>query len=332
MSSHAEEHRMQKLMADLKKDPLRDVSFDGHDKIIIVSLIAVFVGLFVWLLGRSDQPFYSYLTFLVVVTLVLVGILRAAGIFQTSILLLGGAAAVFVGLFLLTEKSYGKYYDQSEQINILKCSDPACAALKRYFDFIEKREFTSATSILSESWKQHQRTNNGPDYYEIFPTLFDTTVGYRNFNFIFRGEHDQTKDYTVSYDVTDEIPKNTLYDKRKQTLSSLSAADNARELPNVILADLKNYYVVPADKCSDIVRYIDENVTIDRAMDPFLISNLVVDLRKSNIVDLVGNQTPHQKIRIERHFVHRVTMSQDHDVWKILAFKRSYIANYVANN
>jgi hypothetical protein len=48
-----------------------------------------------WLLGRNNQPFYSYLTFLVLATLVLVGILRAVGVFQTPIMLFGGAAAVF---------------------------------------------------------------------------------------------------------------------------------------------------------------------------------------------------------------------------------------------
>lgn len=332
MSSHADDHRMRKPLADLKRDALRAVSFDGPDKIIIVCLIAVFVALFVWLLVRSDQPFYSYLTFLVLLTLVLVGILRAVGVFQTSTMLLGGAAAVFVGLYLLTGNSYDKYYDQSEQISILKCSDPACATLRHYFDSLEKKDFTSAISILSDSWKQHQIANNGQDYYDLFPTLFDTSVGYRNFSFLFRGEHDQTRDYSVSYDVTDEVPKNTLYDKRKQVLSSLSAAYNPKDLANFIIADLNSYYVVPADKVSDIAKYIDDNVTIDEAIDPFFICQLVIDMRRRNIADLKSNHTTYQKARIERHFVHRVTMSQEHDGWKILALRKSYIANYIANH
>jgi hypothetical protein len=110
------------------KDDLRAVSFDRFDKLIIVCLISVVV-LFIWLLAFNKQPFYSYLTFLGLLTLVLVGILRAVGLFRTSMIALGGAAGVFVGLFLLTEKYYDQseqIKDQSEQIKVLKCLDPAC--------------------------------------------------------------------------------------------------------------------------------------------------------------------------------------------------------------
>ena len=57
------------------KDGLHAVSFDRFDKLIIVCLISVFVMLFIWLLAFNKQPFYSYLTFLGLLTLVLVGIL-----------------------------------------------------------------------------------------------------------------------------------------------------------------------------------------------------------------------------------------------------------------
>jgi hypothetical protein len=126
------------------KDDLQPVSFDRFDKLIIVCLISVFVVLFIWLLAFNKQPFYSYLTFLGLLTLVLVGILRAVGLFRTSMIALGGAAGVFVGLFLLTEKYYDQseqIKDQNEQIKVLKCLDPACNTLRRYFGFIQARDF-----------------------------------------------------------------------------------------------------------------------------------------------------------------------------------------------
>lgn len=104
-------------MAKIKDAAPRPVSFGGLDKIVIVCLVAVFLALFVWLLAfKQDQPFYSYLTFLCVLTLVFVGILRAAGVFRTSLMVLSGAAGVFAGLFLLTER----FQDQSEQIKRFK--------------------------------------------------------------------------------------------------------------------------------------------------------------------------------------------------------------------
>jgi hypothetical protein len=75
-----------------------------------------------------------------------VGILRAVGVVQTPIMLLGGAAGVFVGLFVLTNK----YHDESEQIRVLTCSDPACNTLRSYFSFLQRKDFKSAIAILSD--------------------------------------------------------------------------------------------------------------------------------------------------------------------------------------
>jgi hypothetical protein len=81
--------------------------------------------------------------------LVLVGILRAAGIFQTSTILLGGAAAVFVGLFLLTGRSYDRYYDQSEEISKLNKGPDYYLALSQIpkNTLYDKRKFRRYTSL-----------------------------------------------------------------------------------------------------------------------------------------------------------------------------------------
>jgi hypothetical protein len=315
----------------LGKDDLQAVSFDRFDKLIIVCLISVFVVLFIWLLAFNNQPFYSYLTFLGLLTLVLVGILRAVGLFRTSMIALGGAAGVFVGLFLLTEK----YYDQSEQIRVqneqikvLKCLDPACNTLRRYFAFIQARDFKNAISLLSDTWKQQQQVRFGQDYYDKFPAMFDTTNSYSNVVILLRDDHDQMKDYAVAYDVTDDIQKNTLYEKRKQILSSLTGSFDSSDLEKSIIDDLNAYYVVPADKSSEISQYVHNNVTIDEAIDPFFITELVIELRRNEIADLKRNSIIHPNNQIERHFVHRVTMFKEHDDWKILNFERSFIANY----
>jgi hypothetical protein len=313
------------------KDGLHAVSFDRFDKLIIVCLISVFVVLFIWLLAFNKQPFYSYLTFLGLLTLVLVGILRAVGLFRTSMIALGGAAGVFVGLFLLTEKYYDQseqIKDQNEQIKVLKCLDPACNTLRRYFAFIQARDFKNAISLLSDTWKRQQQVRFGQDYYDKFPAMFDTTNSYSNVVILLRDDHDQMKDYAVAYDVTDDVPKNTLYEKRKQVLSSLAGSFDFGDLEKSIIDDLNAYYVVPADKSSEISQYVHNNVTVDEAIDPFFITELVIDLRRNEIADLKRKSIIHPNNQIERHFVHRVTMFKDHEDWKILNFERSFIANY----
>lgn len=324
MSDQPSDDHNQAAEDKLKSNALRPVSFDRFDKIIIVCLIAVFAALFVWLLAFNDQPFYSYLMFLGLLTLVLVGILRAVGVVQTSIMLLGGAAGVFVGLFVLTNK----YHDESEQIRVLTCSDPACNTLRSYFSLLQRRDFKSAIAILSDSWKQQQKSKFGQDYYDTFPSLFDTTVSYRDFIFLLRADLGQVKAYAVSYDVTDDVPKNTLYETRKQVFSTLTGSYDRGELVKLIIDNLGDYYAVPADRAADIARYINDRIKIDEAIDPFFISELVIDMRRNKVADLKSNSEVHPQNLIERHFVHRVSMIQEHDVWKILNFERSFIANY----
>jgi hypothetical protein len=239
-------------------------------------------------------------------------------------MLLGGAAGVFVGLFVLTNK----YHDESEQIRVLTCSDPACNTLRSYFSLLQRRDFKSAIAILSDSWKQQQKSKFGQDYYNTFPSLFDTTVSYRDFVFLLRADLGQVKAYAVSYDVTDDVPKNTLYGTRKQVFSTLTGSYDRGELVKLIIDNLGDYYAVPADRAADIARHINDRITIDEAIDPFFISELVIDMRRNKVADLKSNSEVHPQNLIERHFVHRVSMIQEHDVWKILNFERSFIANY----
>jgi hypothetical protein len=93
--------------------------FEGVDKAIILALIFVFLGLVVWLSYRSDQRLYQYLAFIALLTLVFVGILRAAGVIRTGWLVLGGSAAVYIGLLWATSTSFDRYDAQEGKIDAL---------------------------------------------------------------------------------------------------------------------------------------------------------------------------------------------------------------------
>lgn len=110
--------------------------------------------------------------------------------------------------------------------------------------------------------------------------------------------------------------------------SSLTGSYDRSELVKLIIDNLGDYYAVPADKTADIAKFINDRITIDQAIDPFFISELVIDMRRNKVADLKSNSEVHSQNLIERHFVHRVSMIQEHDVWKILNFERSFIANY----
>jgi drug/metabolite transporter superfamily protein YnfA len=126
-------------------DPLPPAeTYDRVDKAIICVSIVAFGGFLVWFTLREDQ-FYQYLTFIAILTLILVGILRASGMVRTSWLALGGSVAVYIGLIWATSEAFeksrdGKIADRDKQIEALKNERTALqtqigAIRKEYDDF-----------------------------------------------------------------------------------------------------------------------------------------------------------------------------------------------------
>jgi hypothetical protein len=173
-----------------------------------------------------------------------------------------------------------------------------------------------------------EKAKYGQDYFDTFPMLFATTVSYKDLTILPRGDDGQIREYSVSYDVTDDVPRNNLYDKRKQVLADLTGSFDLNGIGNAILANLDNYYDVPADKKYEIAKYLNDTVTIDEAIDPFFITRFETDLRRSKIVDLKRNARINQRNLLVRHFVHRINMTKEKENWKLLNVERSFIANY----
>jgi len=86
------------------------------DKIIIIGFFVVFLLLFVWFISRGDQPLFAFWAFTAMLTLVLVGALKATGVLRTRWIALGGSAAVYVGLIWFTGKTYDNYYDGEKKL------------------------------------------------------------------------------------------------------------------------------------------------------------------------------------------------------------------------
>jgi len=91
--------------------------YKGVDKALIVVLVFVFCGLFLWLV-HSDRNLFAYWAFLALLTFIFVGILRAVGMVRSQGTVLGGSVAIFVSLFLTTYTQFEKY--QGARIEDLK--------------------------------------------------------------------------------------------------------------------------------------------------------------------------------------------------------------------
>lgn len=96
---------------------LKSEKYEGADKIIIIVLIVIFCALFFWLV-HTDKRLFAYWAFLALLTLIFVGVLRAAGYVRSQGTILGGSVAIFVALFAATHFEFEKYQDA--QIDKLK--------------------------------------------------------------------------------------------------------------------------------------------------------------------------------------------------------------------
>jgi hypothetical protein len=59
---------------------------------------------------------------------------------------------------------------------------------------------------------------------------------------LLREDNAKTKEYSVGYDVTDDVPINTLFEGRKELLSSLTGLFDLSELEKMIMSDVTAYY------------------------------------------------------------------------------------------
>ena len=96
--------------------------YDRFEMGAILALIAVFLGLFIWLPIFPGQQLYQYLTFALVTTLVLSGILKAVGAYKSTKVALGGSIVIFGTFFYLTkgllfDKQKLELDDQKAQTN-----------------------------------------------------------------------------------------------------------------------------------------------------------------------------------------------------------------------
>ena len=209
---------------------LESLSLDNVDKVIMLCLVAVFLVLFIFLL-MTRRELYAYLTFCALLTFIFVGFLRAKSIIQTPWMTLGGSAAVFAGLFSLTKAQFDKYTDMDGKLEHLENTittlrgdnDPAASAIYKYFSFLQDRQFPEAYALVSDARKQEKKAEVAPqDDFENFKAAFEHTYGFDN---VVVSSIKGTNNYIVSYDVTDNVPSNELYDRWRGQLFSSASVD-----------------------------------------------------------------------------------------------------------
>jgi hypothetical protein len=313
---------------------------DLFDKQVIISIIVVFLFLFVWLLGMGIQPpAYAFWTFTALLTLIFVGFLRATGVLRTSWGALGGSVAVYAGLLLLTQNTFDsqsglthetqKLRDQIKSLQ-LKQADPAKDALEHYFIFLRQRNFKEAYDLISDAKKSERVRDlpSGVDDYSYYVTQFENTRGYRYLTFDLREESEDQRTYRMTMDVLDNVPHNLLFERLRDKVSALSGSVDRNGLFDTIVANIKEYYDFPDSAMPAIQEYVKAR-TVNELLDPTFIGELVIYMRPRGIV-FEQKLTHPENAPVWRYFRYdnAVMINQNGTEWKVRSVNNPVIAVY----
>ncbi len=303
-------------------------SFAQADKIIILCLAVIFIGLFIYLLRVGDQPYFAYLTFCALLTMLFVGFLRATGIISTSWIAIGGSAAVYVALWYFPKDEFWKYQTRQERQTIteltkeneglksqISSADPAKNALYAYFTALQNRRYEEAYALVSEARKQEREHEFGRDHFAQYRSAFANTTGYDNIVIA----ASQDRKYKASYDVTDSVPRNELYGLQKQLLSSFMASKllNRDAIEQVIIENLQGYYIVRDEATIEAIKSYIKTQNVEDVFSPIFFATLERSLHEHFKINLERNAQSPEKANITQHYMHEIIMVQENGAWKI---------------
>jgi len=258
-------------------------------------------------------------------------------------MVIGGSAAVYLALYWFPKDEFWKYQTRQERQTVAELrkeneqlrseiagADPAKSALNSYFAALQKRQYADAYAVVSKARLEEREREFGPKHFEQYQSTFTNTLGYDNIAIALVSTSSVGRKYAVSYDVTDSVPRNELYEDLKQLLSSLTASKllNLDAINDAIIANVGRYHMLE-DKTADAIKSYVKNRKIGEIFDPLFIVLLERSLHERWKIDLGGNPQYPEKADIKRRYAHEITMIQEGSAWKIRSgLGNPVIANY----
>jgi hypothetical protein len=204
-------------------------------------------------------------------------------------------------------------------IGILPESDPAYLAIRTFYEAIQSKQCSNAWRLVHSARKKELKDKAFGE--EEFCGSYKTTLTFENMD-IQRQERKNdaipTRIYRVAYDVWDEFPRNDLNDLRLKDYGDvvMSRSYDENKLTGIIMRNLRLYYVVPVEAEAKIKELI-VNTPFWFTASPEFIAEIKRLLSVKYKIDLADQKSPPPHLRVERHYVHSLTMMLDDGQWKI---------------
>jgi hypothetical protein len=205
-------------------------------------------------------------------------------------------------------------------IGVLPKSDPAYQAIDKFYTMIQTKNCSNAWNLIHSARKKEL---DDKSFGEMeFCGSYGTTLTFRNMEIQRKDNKNDAlpaRMYRVSYDVSDEFPRNDLYDLQLKDYTDVIKQHSYDEdiLTGIILHNLRLYYLIPDDvetKIKDLI----SNTPLWFTASPEFIAETKRLLQIKYKINLANQKSAPPYRRVERHYVHELTMMLDNgDQWKI---------------
>ena len=224
--------------------------------------------------------------------------------------------------------------NMSTPIGIVQTPGEGKRTIEHFYDAVQDRDFDTASRLIHPARLDEVRKTIPTFGRDQSAETYATTREYKN-RAITRLTADgdaPARLYEASFDVSDEVPRNRLYESRQGLVKDWGARGliNSESLMTFIMDNLMEFYDVPASAESVVREYI-RNRQFGSILDPLFLSeirrNLIVDAHLELAVRPVQPTT----ILVWRQFLQNLQLVQDGGEWKIrqgLARPRA-VTNYL---
>jgi hypothetical protein len=197
-------------------------------------------------------------------------------------------------------------------------NDPGISVVERFYRLIGEKKLSEAYDMIHPSRIKviHQ---SDPDFDSAgFARTYETTRRYEHMNVQFDGGSNRARNYTVSFDVLDEFPRNRLYKTRNELFNEVfnQGCITSQQIIEGVIADLKAYYIVP----DSVLPWIDDfikNRQYGSLYDPEFVYEVKRNLEKVKNSILIPKENTPSSILVWRHYIQSLQLMQDNKTWKI---------------
>jgi hypothetical protein len=198
--------------------------------------------------------------------------------------------------------------------------DKAKQTIEQFYDAISDRNFDSAFRLIHRARLEEIRKVIPTFDRDKFAQTYDTTREYRNRFIALTAPSDDAagRVYIVSFDVSDEVPRNRLYESRQTLVKDLAAQRilNFDVLMGFVFSNLRQYYEVPGSTEAIIKDYV-ANRQFESLLDPLFLSEIRRNLSVDYHVDLAPRVVRPSTVMVWRHFLQNLHLLKEDGTWKI---------------